>query len=177
LEGADTVVAEKVFVLDGKERVIQQMDFPTVAGTTWMCSGDSRGFLLRDGTTGALIGKAPVANGFGVVAGHYLITLTGGDNDPNGRCRDDRMATGSFSVIDIKDPAKPVVVAKNNLLGYKEPAADIIVSTYFKEFDPYLFAGCDKGSASYFMMMSGPVPAGNKLLIQSSAWLYCIGEK
>jgi hypothetical protein len=80
-------------------------------------------------------------------------------------------------VIDIKDPAKPVVVAKNNLLGYKEPAADFIVSTYFKEFDPYLFAGCYKGSASYFMMMSGPVPAGNKLLIQSSAFMYCIGEK
>jgi hypothetical protein len=32
-------------------------------------------------------------------------------------------------------------------------------------------------SAGYFAMMSGPVPAGNKLLIQSSAFLYSIGEK
>ena len=177
LEGAGTVVAEKVFVLDGKERVFRQMDFPTLAGTVWMCSGDSRGSLLRDGTTGALISKAPVANSFGVVAGHYLITLAGGDNNTNGRCRDDRMASGSFMVTDIKDPAKPVVVARNNLLGYKEPAADLIVSTYFKDFDPFDFAGCYRGSASYFMQMGGPVPAGDKLLIQSSAFMYCIGHR
>ena len=87
------------------------------------------------------------------------------------------MASGIFSVVDIKDPAKPVVVARNNLLGYKEPAADIIVSTYFKGFDPFDFAGCYKGSASYFMMMGGPVPAGDKLLIQSSAFMYCIGHR
>jgi hypothetical protein len=39
------------------------------------------------------------------------------------------------------------------------------------------FAGCYKGSASYFMLMGGPVPVGDKVLIQSSAFLYCIGEK
>jgi hypothetical protein len=179
LEGADTVVAEKVFVLDGKERVIQQGDFPTVAGTVWVGYRERQTWFI-DGTTGTVISKLPGLSGStGVVAGHYLITLAGADNNnnPNGRCRDDRMATGSYSVIDIKDPAKPVVVAKNNLLGYKEPAADIIVSTYFKDFDPYDFAGCYRGSASYFAMMGGPVPVGNKLLIQSSAFLYCIGEK
>ena len=36
------------------------------------------------------------------------------------------MASGSFMVIDIEDPAKPVVVAKNNLLGHREPAADLV---------------------------------------------------
>jgi hypothetical protein len=132
---------------------------------------------MVDVTTGTVISKLPVAHSYGVVAGHYLITLAAGDNDPNGRCRDDRMATGSFSVIDLKDPAKPVVVAKNNLLGYKEPAADLIVSTYFKGFDPFDFAGCYRGSASYFMQMGGPVPAGDKLLIQSSAFMYCIGHR
>ena len=53
--------------------------------------------------------------------------------------------------------------------------ADIIVSTYFKDFNPMDFAGCYRGSASYFAMMGGPVPVGDKLLIQSSAFLYCIG--
>jgi hypothetical protein len=190
LEGADTVVAEKVFVLEGKERVFRG-DFPTVAGKCWMQS--LWGIDLLDVTTGTLLTKLPALGGplrvtdgksLNVVAGHYLITMTGGDNNglagrggPGSHGRDDHMVSCQFTVIDIKDPAKPVVVAKNNLLGYKEPAADIIVSTYFKEFDPYIFAGCYKGSASYFMLMSGPVPAGNKLLIQSSAFLYCIGEK
>jgi hypothetical protein len=82
-----------------------------------------------------------------------------------------------FSVTDIKDPTKPVVVARNNLLGYKEPAADLIVSTYFKDFDPFDFTGCYRGSPSYFMMMSGPVPAGDKLLIQSTRYMYCIGHR
>ena len=175
LEGADTVVAEKVFV---KDWVFAQAEFPTVAGTTWMCPGDSRGGDLRDGTTGALISRARVGGRFGVVAGHYLITLSGGNNHsgwPNSGPAIRDGASGMFSVIDIKDPAKPVVVAKNNLLGYKEPAPSLIVSTYFKNFDPFDFNGCDRGVASYFMQMGGPVPAGDKLLIQSTAYLYCIG--
>jgi hypothetical protein len=177
LDDAGTLVAEEVFVMKG----FRNQNFPTVVGTTIL--DNSR---LVDATTGAVISTLPGRVGnIGVIAGHYLITLTTqsnqwhGDNNnyPYKRSRDDRMTAESFMVIDIKDPAKPVVVAKNNLLGYKDPAADIIVSTYFKEFDPYLFAGCYKGSASYFMMMGGPVPAGNKILIQSSAFLYCIGEK
>ena len=188
LEDADTVVAEKVFVLEGKERVLGGQEFPTVAGTALLHRGQ-----VFDVTSGALLSKLPVAAGplrvtdgkfLSVVAGHYLITMSGGDNDglygrggPGSRGRDDHRISCQFTVIDIKDPAKPVVVAKNNLLGYKDPPADIIVSTYFKEFDPMDFAGCYKGSASYFMLMSGPVPVGNKLLIQSSAFLYCIGEK
>jgi hypothetical protein len=186
MESADTVVAEKVFVLEGKERVLGGQEFPTVAGTALLHRGQ-----VFDANTGTLIGKLPVTVGplrvtdgkfLSVVAGHYLITMTGGDNDglygrggPGSRNRDDHMISCAFTVLDIKDPAKPVVVAKNNLLGYKDPAADIIVSTYFKEFNPMDFAGCYKGSASYFMLMSGPVPAGNKLLIQSSAFLYCMG--
>ena len=180
LEGADTVVAEKVFVLEGKERVFggNQGDFPTVAGTAWLY-----GNQLYDATTGALISKLPVpAGSLGVIAGHHLIGLSGGFNDglygrggPGSRNRDDHMVSCQFTVIDLKDPAKPVVAAKNNLLGYKEPTADLIVSTYFKEFNPMDFAGCYKGAASYFMLMGGPVPAGNKLLVQSTAYLYCIG--
>jgi hypothetical protein len=193
LEGADTLVAEKSFVLEGKDRVFRKGDFPTVAGKHWLQNLHD-GISLLDATTGTLISKLPPMNrgllrvtdghDLSVVAGQHLITMTGGDNDgyygrggPGLRGRDDHMVSCQFTVIDIKDPAKPVVVAKNNLLGYKDPPADIIVSTYFKEFDPYIFAGVYKGSASYFMLMGGPVPVGNKLLIQSSAYLYCIGEK
>ena len=175
LEGADTVVAEKVF---RKKNVFAQLEFPTVAGTTWMCPGDSRGSYLYDGTTGARISRVRVGNSFGVVAGHYLITLSGGKNEsgyPSGTVTQPDGASGMFAVIDIKNPAQPVVMARNNLLGYKEPAADLIVSTYFKDFDPFDFTGCDRGAARYFMQMGGPVPAGDKLLIQSTKYLYCIG--
>ena len=176
LDDAGAVVAEEVFVKEG----FRNHNFPTVTGTTMLNNN-----RLFDATTGEVISTLPGPVGsLGVVAGHHLITLasTGnwhGDdnNNPSLRKRSDRMTFGVFKVIDIKDPAKPVMVAKNNLLGYKEPPADIIVSTYLKDFDPYDFAGCYKGSASYFMLMSGPVPAGNKLLIQSSSFLYCIGEK
>ena len=176
LDDAGAVVAEEVFAMKG----FRSCNFPTVAGTTMLNNN-----RLVDATTGTVISTLPGRVGdIGVVAGHHLITLAtqgnwlgDNNNDAQYRRRGDRMTFGVFMVIDIKDPAKPVLVAKNNLLGYKDPAADIIVSTYLKEFDPYLFAGCYKGSASYFMMMSGPVPAGNKLLIQSSAFLYCIGEK
>jgi hypothetical protein len=182
LDGPDTVVAEKVFVLgetEKKERIFYNQDnFPTVAGNAWLYRNQ-----LFDATTGAAISKLPVPVGdLGVIAGHYLIGMSGGFNDglygrggPGARGRDDGRISCSFTVLDIQDPAKPVVVAQNNLLGYAEPAADLIVSTYFKDFNPLDFAGCYRGSASYFALMSGPVPHGDKLLIQSSAYLYCIG--
>jgi hypothetical protein len=80
-------------------------------------------------------------------------------------------------VIDLSDPAKPKVLSDRNLLGHKEPPADIIVKTYFPDFDPYEFTGSGQGTPSFFAAMGGPVPHGNRLLIQSSAFLYCIGEK
>jgi hypothetical protein len=46
-----------------------------------------------------------------------------------------------------------------------------------KDFDPHDLSGTYKGAARYFSLMSGPVPHGNRLLIESSAYLYCIGEK
>ena len=184
LEGPDSVVAEKVFVLgetERKERIFfSQQEFPTVADKAWLYRNS-----LYDATTGTLISKLPEPAGeLGVVAGHYLIGMSGGFNDglygrggPGTRGRDDHRISCSFTIFDLKDPAKPVVVSRNNLLGYGEPPADLIVSTYFKDFNPFDFAGCYRGSASYFAMMSGPVLHGDKLLIQSSAYMYCIGEK
>jgi hypothetical protein len=69
------------------------------------------------------------------------------------------------------------VVSNRNLLGYADPAPDVVVKNYLSEFDPYDFAGCYKGTQSFFAMMSGPVPHGSRLYIQSSAYLYCIGVK
>ena len=113
-----------------------------------------------------------------MIAGKYLITQ-GENTGPYGRRRQDQMATSTWRVLDISDPANPRQVNQGpNLLGYKDPPADYIVKTYLAEFDPFLFAGCYKGTPSYFGTdLAGVVPHGNKLLIQSSAFLYCIGEK
>jgi hypothetical protein len=114
-----------------------------------------------------------------VVAGRYLILpcdAGGESNRPGSRTRDDRKAMLRFVVVDLSDPAKPNVVSDRNLLGYAAPPADIILKNYLSEFDPYDFAGCYKGAASYFHMMGGPVPHGSRLYMQSSAFLYCLGS-
>jgi hypothetical protein len=113
-----------------------------------------------------------------VIGGNYLITQSGATG-PYGRRREDNMATCDWRVVDISDPAKPRLVNQGlNLLGYKDPPTDYIVKTYLAEFDPFLFAGCYRGTPSYFGTdLAGVVPHGNRLLIQSSAFLYCIGEK
>jgi hypothetical protein len=98
-------------------------------------------------------------------------------NQYYGRPRDDRKAMLRYAVVDLSDRAKPTVVSDRNLLGYADPPADIIVKNYLSEFNPYDFAGCYHGSASYFALMGGPVPHGSRLYIQSSAYLYCIGAK
>jgi outer membrane protein assembly factor BamB len=107
-----------------------------------------------------------------VVAGKYLILANGSD-----RFGADKKRMVSYTMVDIGDPTKPKVVSDNNLLGYDTPTADIILQNYLKEIDPFQFMGCYAGVAGYFHEMGGVVPHGNKLLIQSSAYLYCIGEK
>jgi hypothetical protein len=113
---------------------------------------------------------------FPVVAGHYLIGMAEGTG-ANGRGRSDNKAMARFVVVDVKDPANPKVVSDKNLLGFAEPPSDIYIEQYYKDFDPFLFVGCYKGAASNFSRMGCPVPVGNKLLIQTPTFLYCIGEK
>jgi hypothetical protein len=174
--GADAVAAEQVFVLgetEKKDRIFyNQHDFPTVAGKAWLY-----GNKLFDATTGNPVGNIPAERfSCAVVAGRYLIAPAdaGLANEPYGRPRDDRKAMLRYVVVDLSDPAKPKVVSSRNLLGYADPPPDLIIKNYLSEFDPYEFAGCYKGSQSFFAMMSGPVPHGNRLYIQSSAYLYCI---
>jgi hypothetical protein len=122
---------------------------------------------------------ATTRQGAALVAGtHLFLTLESDGNDPNGRKRPDRRAIGRYAVVDISDPAHPKPLSDTNFLGYREPAADIIVKEYFSEFDPFDFAGCYKGShAAFSLEMGGPIPAGDKLFIQSSAHLYCLGVR
>ena len=148
---------------------------------------DTHFFTMRGGVhyraTGAKVGQ--IAGGLGsstVVAGKYLITQERSDTDGgsalHNRNRADRKALSGFRVIDISDPAKPRQVnTRRNLLGYSNPPADYVVKNYLAEFDPLFFAGCYRGTPAYFGTdLGGVVPHGNKLLIQSTAYLYCIGE-
>jgi hypothetical protein len=107
-----------------------------------------------------------------VVAGNYLIMANGSP-----RFGADKKRMLSYAVFDISQPSLPKMVSENNLIGNEAPTADIILTTYFKELDPYQFMGCYAGAADYVHEMGGPVPHGNKLLIQTSAYMYCIGEK
>jgi hypothetical protein len=180
LTGPDAAAAEKVFVLgedDKKARIFyNQADFPTILDRAWLY-----GNRLFDATTGKQVAAMQTERlGCAVMAGRYLIALAdaGVGNEPlRTRCRDDRKAISRFVVVDLSDPARPRVVSNRNLLGYKDPPADIIVKNYLSEFDPYDFAKCYAGAPSYFALMAGPVPHGSRLLIQSTAHLYCIGEK
>ena len=94
-----------------------------------------------------------------------------------GRERSDNKAMARFVVVDAKDPTSPKVVSDKNLLGFAEPPSDIFIEQYYKDIDPFQFVGCYAGAVSHFMRMGGMVPVGNRLLIQTPAFLYCIGEE
>jgi hypothetical protein len=118
-------------------------------------------------------------SGASLVAGKYLfLTLESDGNSPNARTRSDKRAIGRYAVVDVSDPTKPKPLSDANFLGYRDAPADSIVKEYFSKFDPMDLAGCYKGANSAFSLeMGGPIPAGDKVFIQSSAYLYCIGAK
>jgi len=100
----------------------------------------------------------------------------GGGQGGQGRPTD-RKAMVRLGVVDISDPKAPKTVADRNLLQEEGPPADIFIEKYLHGIDPFLFAGCYLGSASYFgCYMGGPVPSGNRLFIQSVRHLRCIGD-
>ena len=170
MTGPQSATGEVVYELE--KNCMMPMSFPTATDTHIF---SQRGGIY-DRMTGAKVGQIPRVGGNAMIAGKYLITQ-GENTGPYGRRRQDQMATSTWRVLDISDPANPRQVNQGpNLLGYKDPPADYIVKTYLAEFDPFLFAGCYKGTPSYFGTdLAGVVPHGDKLLIQSSAFLYCIG--
>jgi len=178
MTGPDTATGTLLY--ECEKDILKSMGLPTATDTHFFTMNGG----VYDRANGAKVGKMPFRElGSGTaIAGKYLITQETSDRDgsgPWGRKRDDRKTFCGFSVVDISDPKNPRLVNKTrNLLGYKDPPADIIINNYLLEFGPYDFCGCYSGSASYFGTdMTGVVPHGNRLLIQSSAYLYCIGGK
>ena len=173
MTGPDSATGELVY--ECERDIMRPYNFPSATDAHFVPVGGG----IYDRRTGAKVGQ--IAGRFGdgtVIAGKYLITQ-GENAGPYGRYREDNMAVCGWRVIDISDPANPRQVNKGlNLLGYKDPPADYVVKTYLSEFDPFLFAGCYRGTPSYFgTNLAGVVPHGDKLLIQSTAFLYCIGEE
>jgi hypothetical protein len=174
MTGPDSATGELVYELE--KNCMMPMNLFTATDTHIFAQGGG----IYDRKTGAKVGQVPgrQEGASSVIAGHYLIRQEAGSG-PWGRGRQDNMATCTWQIFDISDPAKPRKVNQGlNLLGYKDPPADNTVKTYLSEFDPFLFVGCYRGTPSWFGTdLAGVVPHGNKLLIQSSAYLYCIGEK
>ena len=188
LTGPQAVAAEPLFVQEEKaERIFYNIaSFPTMVGGLRISGGrKGRGFSIYDVRDAKGVGSAPEPLGEyagPVVAGKYLVAIAhppGGHAHEalHGRDRDDQKAMARFVVADLSDPSKPKIVSNRNLLGYKDPPADTIVKNYLSEFDPYDFANCYGGSPCFFALMGGPVPHGTRLFIQSTAFLYCIGER
>jgi hypothetical protein len=100
----------------------------------------------------------------------------GGGQGGQGRTTD-RKAMVRIVTADLTDPAAVRILGDRNLLQETGPAADIYVEQYLNGMDPFLFAGCYHGSASWFGgLMGSMTPSGNRLFIQSSAHLRCIGD-
>jgi hypothetical protein len=100
----------------------------------------------------------------------------GGGQGGQGRPTD-RKAMVRYGVWEVSDPKAPKLMCDRNLLQEPGPASDIYVERFFAGLDPFLFAGCYHGSASFFgLMMGTPAASGNRLFIQSPVHLCCIGD-
>jgi hypothetical protein len=176
--GPDSVTVQELFLKQGKGRPwANQHEFPTVFGKYWFRNWGGDGGVLYDATTGNVVGSLrSMGVYFPVVAGHYMIGMAE-HTGPAGRERSDNKAMARFLIVDVKDPANPKMVSDKNWLGFAEPPSDIFIEQYYKDIDPFQFVGCYAGAVSQFMRMGGPVPVGKRLLIQTPAFLYCIGEK
>jgi hypothetical protein len=148
-----------------------------VFGKYWFKSWGGDGGSLYDATTGKMVGSLKsMGVNFPVVAGHYLIGMAEYPGPAN-RGRSDNKAMARFVVVDVQDPANPKLVSDKNWLGFAEPPSDIFIEQYYKDLDPFQFVGCYAGAVSQFMRMGCPVAVGKRLLIQTPAFIYCIGER
>jgi hypothetical protein len=113
------------------------------------------------------------------VIGSYLIGRHGaavGRSTPYPRMRADRKALEAFGVIDLSEVRNPRLLSSRNVLGFTNPPVDHVIQEYLGAWDPMTLAGCYHGSASYFGTdMSGIVGHGDRIYIQSAAFLYAIG--
>jgi hypothetical protein len=92
------------------------------------------------------------------------------------RVREDFQCLVPFWVLDARDPAHPHVLSSRNLLGGPDLPADYSFDTYLKGFDKKRSVGCYKGIGPWFgCRVGGVVPHGERLYIQSTTAMYCIG--
>jgi hypothetical protein len=118
------------------------------------------------------------ANG-GTRAGDLLIgqSCAPGAAQLRGRLREDAKALEIFEVADVSDPLHPRLLSNRNVLGNAAPPVDHVIATYLAPWDmPLHFTGTYHGSPSHFGTdMGGIVARGERLYIQSSSFVYCIG--
>jgi hypothetical protein len=128
------------------------------------------------------VADLPLHRGFvetPTMIGSYVMgrhAVAEGRSTPYPRMRADRKALETFAVIDLRDVRKPRLLSSRNVLGFSNPPVDHVIQEYLGAWDPLTLAGCYHGSASYFGTdMSGVVGHGDRIYIQSAAFLYCIG--
>ncbi len=112
----------------------------------------------------------------GTLCGDLMISCLG----PNSfnRQRGDLNIVSPFWVTDVHDPLRPRLLSSRNLLGTADLPADLIFDTYLKGFDKKVNIGCYKGIAPWLgCRVGGVVAKGNRLYIQTSIGLYCIGPE
>jgi len=180
LTSSDTVVAEPLYqVLDPKYKDKGPIGTDEMILTTdqWFLRCPCL-YATKDGTIICNANIGGSRGGGAIGAGSKIILNLGSDgNVENGRVRPDRKALGRYAVVDAGDPTIPRVLSDRNFLGYRDPPADVILRDYLSEFDPLGFAACYAGAMAHFSAeMGGPIPCGERLLLQSTAYLYCLGH-
>jgi hypothetical protein len=193
----DRVDAEEVH--DMPKGVGGAKDYLATTPEHVLCGSGKRGSILLQPFEDPLLQAMETAiprggaeSGAAIVAGKTVFSLLGADGGNNAWFRGprpdsggqggqgratDRKAMVLVVTADITDPAAVRTLGKRNLLQEAGPASDIYVEQYLNGMDPFLFAGCYHGSASWFGgMMGSMTPSGNRLFIQSASHLRCIGD-
>jgi outer membrane protein assembly factor BamB len=151
--------------------------FPVWKGS-WRIQGDNESGI-RDLVAGKTVGPLPGFIESTTLIGDYLVGRTGWRGQAKameGRNRADKKAMDCYGVVDLRDPSSPRTLSDRNLIGYTDLPADHIVHTYLADWDLYDFANCYHGFPSYLGAdMAGVTAHGERLFINTVAYLYCIG--
>jgi hypothetical protein len=149
----------------------------------------AHGFLWSDGAafdprTGRAVvgpgreypgGRNPTAFGARLALAYY--TTPGHYGGFHNSRADGKISPGSMRVWDLRFPAFPIPLTKDNLLGTEELCRDLYLEKHLKGFDRWLFAGCYHGWPIYFgCTYQGASLAGNRAFIQSHSFVYCVGD-
>lgn len=135
-------------------------------------------FRTGSALTGTANTKQSVGEAVPTMIGPYYITPAfGWANNAYAR-RVDGVALAHYAVFDCSDPKQFKAVSRENCLGGTELPAHCLVDTYLADWDKNSFVGCYKGipGAWWGIRFSGIVASGNRMFMQSSTFMYCIGD-